>query len=109
MAQVATTMNGRTYRLSCEDGEERRLQDLSAYVEERFAKFADDFGQVGQDRLMLLTALALADEIFEQREQLDGAARTAAAALRDAVKGAKEDADAGKSAAKAGDDESKAS
>ena len=70
MGQVSITLNGRTYRLRCGDGEEARLLELSAHLRDKIARLASDFGQVGDDRLMIMAALLITDELFEARAQL---------------------------------------
>jgi cell division protein ZapA len=70
MGQVTVTVNGRTYRLRCGEGEERRLLELAAYVNERVDGIAMEFGQIGDDRLLLMAALLIADELWDTREQL---------------------------------------
>ena len=70
MGQVSITLNGRTYRLRCGDGEEVRLLELSAHVRSKVELLASDFGQVGDDRLMIMAALLITDELFEARARL---------------------------------------
>lgn len=70
MGQVTVTVNGRTYRLQCGDGEERRLIELATHVGNRIDGLAAEFGQVGDDRLLLMTALLVADELWDARERL---------------------------------------
>lgn len=65
-------MNGRTYRLACGDGEETRLQSLAAHVKAKVDTLAQQFGQVGEDRLFLMAALLVADELFELRDRPAG-------------------------------------
>jgi cell division protein ZapA len=71
MGQVAVTINGRTYTVQCTDGEEARLVELAGYVRGRADALAAEFqsggGPIGDDRLLLLTALLLADELWEAR------------------------------------------
>jgi cell division protein ZapA len=78
MGQVAVTINGRTYTLQCTDGEEARLVELAGHVAARADALAAEFqsqdGPIGDDRLMLLTALLLADELWEAREAAAAAA-----------------------------------
>lgn len=69
MGQVSVTINGRTYRLSCEDGEEQRLLQLADLVNSRVSEFVNAFGQVGENRLLLLAALRVADELLDLREK----------------------------------------
>ena len=70
MGQVTVTVNGRTYRLQCGDGEERRLIELATHVGNRIDGLAAEFGPVGDDRLLLMTALLVADELWDARERL---------------------------------------
>lgn len=72
MAQVTVTMNGRLYRLACGDGEEARLTDLARHVEAKVGEVVAQFGQVGEERLFLMAALLVADELFEARERIAG-------------------------------------
>ena len=53
MGQVTVTVNGRTYRLRCGDGEEPRLIELATHVGNRIDGLAAEFGQVGDERLSL--------------------------------------------------------
>lgn len=79
MSQVTVTLNGRTFRLRCGDGEEERLMALAAYLGERIDSLVAEFGQVGDDRLLLMAGLLIADELFDLREQLDHPSEDAAA------------------------------
>ena len=65
MGQVTVTLNGRTYRLRCGDGEEPRLLALAEHVKGKVDQLVGEFGQVGDDRLMLMAALLVTDELFE--------------------------------------------
>lgn len=70
MGQVAVTLNGRTYRLVCGDGEEPRLAELANHVKNHVEKLAREFGQAGDERLLLMAALLVADELWEARAEL---------------------------------------
>ena len=70
MAEVTVTLNGRTYRLECDDGEEEHLLALSGQVGERLDAIQKQFGQVGDDRLLLMTALMIADDLSEANKKL---------------------------------------
>ncbi len=70
MGQVSITLNGRTYRLRCGDGEEARLLELSAHLRDKIERLTADFGQVGDDRLVIMAALLTTDELFEARGRL---------------------------------------
>jgi cell division protein ZapA len=65
MGQVALTLNGRTYRLACADGDEARFKELAAYVTEKIEALTAEFGQIGEARLLLMGAILIADELFE--------------------------------------------
>lgn len=70
MAQVAITVNGRTYRLECDDGEEQHLLGLSELMGQQIESLKGRFGQVGDDRLMLMAGLMIADELTEAKRKL---------------------------------------
>ncbi len=70
MGQVAVNMNGRLYRFDCGDGEEARLEELAAYVKARIDALAQEYGNVGDDRLMLTAALLITDELMDARAVL---------------------------------------
>lgn len=67
MGHVTVSLNGRSYRLGCGDGEEPRLLELAAHVAERLDKLAVAVGQYGDERLLVMVALMLADELDEVR------------------------------------------
>jgi cell division protein ZapA len=89
MAQVTITINGRNYPIACNAGEEGRIGELARYVDGKVKGFAKEFGAVGEARLLLLTALILADELAEAREAQNGhaAAGNGAAAIGDSLAG----------------------
>jgi len=70
MGQVQATINGRSYRLDCSDGQEARLRELIDFLGRKVECLASNFGQVGDIRLLLMAALKTTDELFEVREQL---------------------------------------
>lgn len=67
MAQVAVALNGRTYRFVCGDGEEARILALADYVRGKMDSFGLAYGRPGDDRLLVMATLMLADELFEAR------------------------------------------
>jgi cell division protein ZapA len=71
MPQVSVTLNSRTYRLSCEDGDQQRLSELANYVKHKVDGLIQEFGQVGEERLLLMAALLVADELFDVRAGVD--------------------------------------
>lgn len=65
MAEVTLTVNDRSFNLACADGDEKRLQNLAAYVDERLRTIADSGVVRRESDLMALTAMVLADELFD--------------------------------------------
>jgi cell division protein ZapA len=70
MGQVSVTLNGRTYRLECGEGEEAQLIALAEYLGSHIETMKHKFGQVGDDRLILMASLMGTDELWEARRQL---------------------------------------
>jgi cell division protein ZapA len=70
MSQVSVTINGRQFRMACEPGEEARLTRLAEDLDARIATLRARFGEIGDTRLTVMAALALADELSEVREKL---------------------------------------
>ncbi len=71
MAQVEIRVNGREYKITCDNGQEQRLQQLAAYFDKHVTQLSDELGQIGDARLMLLSALTVCDELFEAKERVD--------------------------------------
>jgi cell division protein ZapA len=69
MAQVTVTLNGRTYRLRCADGEEERLHDLVDHIRNKLDDLTARFGQIGSERLLLRAAILISDELFDARDR----------------------------------------
>lgn len=67
MGQVSVTVNGRSYRFDCGEGEEARLRELATHVKDRVDKLISEYGHVGSERLMLMAALLIADELWDAR------------------------------------------
>jgi cell division protein ZapA len=77
MAEVAINLNGRAYRFDCGEGEEARLKDLAAYVKGRVDALAREHGKAGDDRLLVMAALLITDELWDARAAiLEHAAET---------------------------------
>jgi cell division protein ZapA len=70
MSEIAVTVNGRTFKLACDDGQEPRIRRLAQYVDQRIAEFVRNIGQAGEARLLLLAAIAIADELSDANEAL---------------------------------------
>ena len=69
MAQVDLLVNGQSYRIACEDGQEDRLVDLAAMVDGKIAELVNQIGQVGSNRLLVMAALVIADELVDLKNE----------------------------------------
>ena len=83
MGQVSVTLNGRTYRLECGSGEEQRLIELSEYLAAHVETMKHKFGQVGDDRLILMAALMVTDDLWEARRHIEEMKTVLAESKRD--------------------------
>ena len=70
MASVNVTINGRNYRMACEDGEEPHLMELARDLDERIARLRSSFGEIGDMRLTVMAALMISDELTEAAKQM---------------------------------------
>jgi cell division protein ZapA len=77
------TLNGRTYRLECGSGEEAHLIELSEYLASHVETMKHKFGQVGDDRLILMAALMVTDELWEARRHIEEMKTALAESKRD--------------------------
>jgi len=69
MAHVAVTIDGRKYRLACNEGEERRLESLASLIDGKIAELRGEFGEIGDQRLVVMAALTVADNLLEARDE----------------------------------------
>jgi cell division protein ZapA len=65
MAELAVMIDGRVYRVACDAGEEARLGDLAQLVDAKISALRQRFGEVGDQRLIIMAAITLADEWAE--------------------------------------------
>ena len=65
MSEVNVTINGRQYRMACENGQEEHLLGLAQDLDQRIAQLRASFGEVGDTRLTVMAALTVADELAE--------------------------------------------
>jgi cell division protein ZapA len=70
MSQVNVSINGRQFRMACEDGEEARLSRLAEELDASIATLRTRFGEIGDTRLTVMAALTLADQLSETKEKL---------------------------------------
>ncbi len=71
MAQVVVTIAGRTYRMNCEDGQEGHLQGLARDIDARTNELRGSFGEIGDQRLVVMTALTIADELDAAKRRIE--------------------------------------
>jgi len=89
MAQVSVSINGRQFRMACEEGQEAHLMQLARELDDRIAGLRAKFGEIGDTRLTVMAALTIADELGEmglritRLEQELAAAQDAHAATAD--------------------------
>lgn len=70
MGQVAITINGRSYDIACDDGQEEHLSRLGLYLDQKVAELVGNVGQVGDARLMVMAGLLIADELADAYDEL---------------------------------------
>jgi cell division protein ZapA len=70
VAQVNVTINGRNYRMACEDGQEDHLMRLAGDIDARIEDLRGNFGEVGDSRLTVMAALTVADELVEAGKKI---------------------------------------
>jgi cell division protein ZapA len=71
MSEVTIMVNRRPYRLACEDGQEHHLHSLAERVDSRVTDLVAKFGQIGDQQLLVMVGLLLADEANELRRRLE--------------------------------------
>lgn len=69
-ASVQVTIAGRSFRMSCGEGEEEHLQTLAAQVDTRITELRGAFGEIGDQRLTVMAAITIADELAESRRKI---------------------------------------
>jgi cell division protein ZapA len=74
MAQVTVQIGGRDYKMACGEGEEEHLLSLGRMVDERHGQLKGQFGEVGDIRLSVMTAIMMADELNEATRKNDALA-----------------------------------
>ncbi len=72
MAQVSISINGRSYLISCDDGQEEHLEKLGKFIDGRMSELSAAVGSTGEARLLVMAALVIADELFEARDSQIG-------------------------------------
>ena len=71
MANVNIKFNGKEFLLSCDDGQEEHLEELSIHLNEKFNKLKNSLGNIGENKLLLITSIKVMDEYFETKKKID--------------------------------------
>ena len=71
MANVSVKFNNKEFLLSCEDGQEEHLEELSFHLNEKFNNLKSSLGNIGENKLLLITSIATMDEYFETKKKID--------------------------------------
>lgn len=70
MGQVAVTIDGKSYRMACDDGQEDHLTSLAAMLDQRVQDMRKSFGEIGDMRLAVMAAITMADEVSELKRKV---------------------------------------
>src|SRR6516162_8896603 len=70
MSHINVTINGRQYRMACEEGQEVRLLKLAESLESRIQSLRGKFGEIGDARLTVMAALTVCDELLDASVQI---------------------------------------
>ncbi len=71
MSEVDITVNNRSYRISCKDGEEERIKSLASLIDKQVKQLSDKIGQLGEARMILLASLVLLDKSEEAEKEAE--------------------------------------
>ena len=71
MANVNIKFNGKDFLLSCDDGQEEHLEELLTYINEKFNNLKNDLGNIGENKLLLITSVQIMDEYFETKKKVE--------------------------------------
>jgi len=71
MANVNIKFNGKEFLLSCDDGQEEHLQELSQYLNNKFNELKSSLGHIGENKLLLITSITVMDEYFETKKKIE--------------------------------------
>ena len=71
MANVSIKFNGKEFLLSCDDGQEEHLEELLIQINQKFNKLKNELGNLGENKLLLITAVKVMDEYYETAKKVD--------------------------------------
>tara|TARA_B100000029_G_C17315629_1_gene866135 strand:+ start:318 stop:764 length:447 start_codon:yes stop_codon:yes gene_type:complete len=75
MANVNIRFNGKEFLLSCDDGQEDHLEELSEHLNKKFAGLKKELGNIGENKLLLITSIKIMDEYFETKKNIESKKR----------------------------------
>ena len=71
MANVNIKFNGKEFLLSCENGQEEHLEELSLHLNEKFNNLKTSLGNIGENKLLLIASIKVMDEYFETKKKIN--------------------------------------
>ena len=71
MANINVKFNNKDYLLSCEDGQEENLKELADYLDSKYSELKKNLGNIGESKLMLITAIKMVDEYFDLNKKVN--------------------------------------
>tara|TARA_A100001015_G_scaffold243679_1_gene278774 strand:- start:2137 stop:2580 length:444 start_codon:yes stop_codon:yes gene_type:complete len=71
MANVSIKFNGKEFLLSCEDGQEEHLEELLIQINQKFNDLKNNLGNLGENKLLLITAVKVMDEYYETKKKVE--------------------------------------
>ena len=71
MANVTIKFNNKEFILSCEDGQEEHLEELLIQINQKFNNLKNDLGNLGENKLLLITAVKIMDEYYETKKKVE--------------------------------------
>ena len=71
MANVNIKFNGKDFLLSCEDGQEEHLLELAENLNKRFTELKQSLGNIGENKLLIISSISIMDEYFETKKKID--------------------------------------
>ena len=71
MANVNIKFNGKEFLLSCDDGQEEHLEELLTHINEKFSNLKNDLGNIGENKLLLITSVQIMDQYFEIKKKIE--------------------------------------
>ena len=70
MANVSIKFNNKDYLLSCDDGQEESLKKLTKFLDNKYSELKDKLGNIGENKLLLITTIQLIDEYFDLKQKV---------------------------------------